>query len=170
MGEKMFENRSRGQKLGKRISYLYLIFLILGFISIIITWKYPGILSSRGISTEYLIGMEAVYIITFLALYLGSTKINKSNTTIIIYGIFGIINLITLNFILILIAILLFIATNDVYNELKEEREENELNYTTNNKRKNISEEPEETEQTKETNKPKNTEETEHIEETENRE
>ena len=105
----MFENRPKGSKLVKRISYIYLALMILFIISVAIVGPYDAFIISA-----------ILYLILAVVLYLLSTKYADNKNTWIFVINCGIITFIRLlNIVGILFAVLLIIAANDMKKELE---------------------------------------------------
>lgn len=104
----MFENRTKGAHLAKRVSYVYLVFAAILLIAGFVLVEYPSFILS-GI----------LCIIMFVAVYLLSTRYAKNRNTWIFLIICAIITVIVNQKILgIVLALLLLVSANDMRKEL----------------------------------------------------
>lgn len=104
----MFENRIRGTRLSKSVSYLYIVMAVLSIVLVMI------------LNTPATVISTAFYIIMFIVVYLISTKFENNKNTWIYLLICGIITLIfSLSILGLCIAVLLAVAANDIRKELE---------------------------------------------------
>ncbi|WP_407415019.1 hypothetical protein [Methanobrevibacter sp.] len=104
----MFENRTKGAQLVKRISYFYLLVAVLVIVA-------TAIFGISGFSLNIIF-----YIIMSAVLYLLSTRFQENKNTWIFVVICAIITIIwTLSLIGLVLTILLIVAANDMRKELE---------------------------------------------------
>ena len=104
----MFENRTKGAQLVKRISYFYLLIAVLVIVA-------TAIFGVSAFSLNIIF-----YIIMSVVLYLLSTRFQENKNTWIFIVICAIITIIwTLSLIGLVLTILLIVAANDMKKELE---------------------------------------------------